>query len=200
MISPIQIFGLTADDVEINKREAFRYMGCTGKAVNEDMEELYSVCLEDFQTAVKYKACYRKTDVFLKGDGVIDLGFGEFKSYHLEKNLEGCNKAYVFAATTGVDVDRLILRLSRISPSKAVITDATGSAAIEDFCDILNGRLKEEADCKPRFSCGYGDFSIENQKNILEFLNAYKLLGISLSESFLMTPKKSVTAIVGIKG
>lgn len=199
MISPIQIFGLTADDVEINKREAFRYMGCTGKAVNEDMEELYSVCLEDFQMAVKYKACYRKTDIFLKGDGIIDLGFGEFKSYHLEKNLEGCKKAYVFAATTGVDVDRLILRLSRISPSKAVITDATGSAAIEDFCDILNGRLKEETDCKPRFSCGYGDFSIENQKNILEFLNAYKLLGISLSESFLMTPKKSVTAIVGIK-
>ena len=199
MISPIQIFGLTADDVEINKREAFRYMGCTGKAVNEDVEELYSVCLEDFQTAVKYRACYRKTDVFVKGDGVIDLGFGEFKSYHLEKNLEGCREAYIFAATTGIDVDRLILRLSRISPSKAVITDATGSAAIEDFCDILNGRLKEETECKPRFSCGYGDFSIENQKNILEFLNAYKLLGISLSESFLMTPKKSVTAIVGIK-
>lgn len=199
MISPIQIFSLTAEDVTVNKKEALRYMGISKVTANDGLEELYLSCLTDFLKAVKYKACYRKTDIIFKGDGVIDLGFGEFKSCHLERNLEGCKKAYIFAATTGTDVDRLILRLSKTSPSKAVIADTIGSAAIEDFCDILNAKLKEEGECKPRFSCGYGDFSIENQKNILEFLDAYKKLGISLSESFMMTPKKSVTAIVGIK-
>lgn len=200
MIYPVEILNLTAEEVTVNKREAFRYMGASLNRENEGMEELYSVCLADFSKAVKYKACYKKTDILFKGNGIIDLGFGEFKSSHLEKNLEGCEEAYIFAATTGADVDRLILRLSKISPSRAVATDAIGSAAIEDFCNILNDKLKEGKECKPRFSCGYGDFSIENQKNILDFLNAYKLLGISLSESFLMTPKKSVTAIVGIKG
>ena len=42
--------------------------------------------------------------------------------------------------------------------------------------------------------------NIKNQKKILEFSDAYKMIGITLSESYMMTPKKSVTAIVGIKG
>ena len=189
----------SGDEVQCDKRQAYRFMGCRDDG-NAELDNLYRECAELLKKEASFKAVWRKSAVSFKGDDTVCFDFGEIKSAFLCKNLEGCTSAYVFAATTGVDVDRLILRLSRISPSKAVITDATGSAAIEDFCDILNGRLKEEAECKPRFSCGYGDFSIENQKNILEFLNAYKLLGISLSESFLMTPKKSVTAIVGIKG
>lgn len=200
MNSPIEIFSLTPLDVVIDAKEALRYMGHPGKELKGEMIGLYSECLDEFIFSVNYKACFRKTDVLLKGDGIIDLGFGEFKSLHLERNLEGCSEAYVFAATTGIEVDRLILRLSKIQPWKSVVVDAIGSAAVEAFCDILNDKLKEGKECKPRFSCGYGDFDIKNQKKILEFSDAYKMIGITLSESYMMTPKKSVTAIVGIKG
>lgn len=195
-----EFFSLPTEAVTVNKKEAFRYMGHTGKTVNGDMEKLYSDCLFLFEKAVSYKAVYRKTDILLKGDGVIDLGFGEFRSLHLERNLEGCKSAYIFAATVGIDTDRLIMRLSKTNIAESIVADAIGSAAVEDFCDILNDKLREGKECKPRFSCGYGDFGIENQKSILEFLNAYRKIGITLSDSFMMTPKKSVTAIVGIKG
>lgn len=188
-----------ADEIEISKSETLRYMGCNNKSLSSNMEELYSLCLDKFKKAVSYKACFSKTKVCFKGNGMIDFDFGTVQSFHLEKNLEGCDEAYIFAATCGIAVDRLVMRLEKTDPSKSVFLDAMGSAATEDFCDYLNEKLAKEHQLKPRFSCGYGDFKIENQKLILDFLDAYRKIGITLSESFMMTPKKTVTAVVGIK-
>ena len=195
----IDLVFASAEEIKINKNDAFRYMGSSANNINEEMEELYSLCLCDFLKSVKYKACVTKTQVILKDQGIIDLGFGEFQSFNLEKNLEGCKEAYVFAATCGAETDRLILRLSKSQPSKSVTVDAIASSAVEGFCDFINNKLKENSELRPRFSCGYGDFDLENQKSILDFLDAYRKTGITLSDGFLMTPKKTVTAIVGIK-
>ena len=51
---------------------------------------------------------------------------------------------------------------------------------------------------RPRFSPGYGDFSIEHQKQILQMLNAAKEIGVSSTESSMLTPTKSVTALIGL--
>ena len=50
-----------------------------------------------------------------------------------------------------------------------------------------------------RFSPGYGDFDLKYQKDILEYLDANKKIGISLTDSLMMIPTKSITAIIGIK-
>lgn len=199
MTTSLKLLTASAEEITVNKKEAFRYMGATGKSFPDKMQEAYSLCLEEFYKNVSYKACYRKTEVSFKGDGVLDLGFGEFKSLSLQKNLEGCKEAYIFVATCGMQLDRLIIRLSKVTPWRSVVTDAIGSSAIECFCDFLNEILAKDKELKPRFSCGYGDFDIKNQKNILDFLDAYRKVGISLSESYMMTPKKTVTAVVGIK-
>ena len=138
---------------------------------------------------------YVKTNVTIFADGV-DLGFGKIPSLNLKKNLENCAEAYVFGATLGFGVDRLLRTEALRSPLNHYIMDAVASTAIEALCDYAQSTLPPTM---ARFSCGYGDFDITNQKNILEFINGTKELGITLSESFLMTPTKSVTAIMGIK-
>ena len=80
---------------------------------------------------------------------------------------------------------------------------AIGAERIESLCNVFCDELKQEKAklclaTKPRFSSGYGDFPLNVQKEIFSVLDAQKKIGITLNESLLMSPSKSVTAIVGI--
>ncbi|MGN1059696.1 MAG: vitamin B12 dependent-methionine synthase activation domain-containing protein, partial [Clostridia bacterium] len=88
-------------------------------------------------------------------------------------------------------------------PVHALAAQAVGTAAIESWCDLLCRRFAErEAErgrsLRPRFSPGYGDFPLEMQKDIFRFLDCSRKIGVSLTESLLMVPGKSVSALVGI--
>jgi cobalamin-dependent methionine synthase I len=48
-----------------------------------------------------------------------------------------------------------------------------------------------------RFSAGYADFNLENQKAIYEILQMGKI-GVTINFNFILLPEKSVTAISGI--
>ena len=116
----------------------------------------------------------------------------------LHKNLKGCSQAFVFAVTLGFEADRHLLMLSKTSPSRHFIVDGYYSAAAEAVCNYAEEKIKGKLCCKPRFSPGYGDLPLAVQRDVLQALDAGKLLGISLTASLLMTPQKSITAIAGI--
>ena len=137
-------------------------------------------------------------DVRYRGVDQIDLGFGFFRSASLYKNLNGVKKAYVFAVTVGYGVDRLIAKLAVTSAAACFVTDALASAFAEAACDYAEAAIKGNAVCRPRFSPGYGDLSIEIQPHILEMVSAGKRMNITINKSFLMSPSKSITAIMGI--
>ena len=118
---------------------------------------------------------------------------------NLSDNLKHCKNAVVFAATIGVETDRLIQKYGYISPAKAVMIDAIGAERIEALCDTFVKNIQAElnAELKPRFSAGYGDLSITTQKDIFNLLTPSKYIGISINDSMLISPSKSVTAFVG---
>lgn len=188
------------EDVTINKAEALRYLGLYTSAAPESVEQLYSGCLEEIRAAADFRAVYSKTPVTLLGDGKIDLGFAAVQSEKLEKNLQGCREAYIFAATAGFGVDRLVQRYKRLSLARSLVCDAIGSAAAEGFCNLINGEMKKESDLSPRFSPGYGGLSLSCQGALLGFLDAQRKIGVTLSDTMFMSPSKTVTAIVGIRG
>ncbi len=186
-------------EIEPDKREACRYMGYTGKVKSDELEEIYRECLGLFKKEADYKALYKEVPITLQ-KGTVDFGFCTIENESLYKNLCGCSSAVIFAATAGVGVDRLIMRLSALSAAKGMVCDCIASAGIEVWCDEVNSLAVGERQSKPRFSPGYGGVSLEYQKDILAFLDAYRKLGIALNDSLMMTPKKSVTAFIGIKG
>jgi len=51
---------------------------------------------------------------------------------------------------------------------------------------------------RPRFSPGYGDFDIRHQEKLLALLQADKKIGLTMTKSCMLTPTKSVTALIGI--
>ena len=110
----------------------------------------------------------------------------------------------MFSATVGIEIDRFIRKYGRISPTKALFFQAIGSERVEALADKFNEEIREEARAKgftthPRYSPGYGDLALDIQKEIFEVLDCTKQIGITLSESLLMSPSKSITAIIGLK-
>lgn len=181
----------------ISKKEILRYAGAL--AAGGELSELLDSALHEAQSVFTYKACYALCDVQIS-DGVCDFGAFSVESCDLSKNLSGANRAVIFAATVGIGIDRLIAKYARLSPARALILQAIGAERIEALCDGFCNELRDEMGVgfRPRFSAGYGDLPIEAQRDIFKILDAPRKIGLSLNDSMLMTPTKSVTAFMGI--
>ena len=181
---------------KICEREVLRY---AGGSPSEKAKELLESTVDEASGAFTYKVCYTVCDVSVKGD-TVDFGFFNTNSRALAKNLSGVSRAVIFAATVGFEIDRLIMKYSRISPSRALMLDALGTERIEALCDAFcEDMRKTHGACRPRFSAGYGDLSIELQREIFRLLSPETKIGLTLTDSMLMSPTKSVTAFMGIE-
>ncbi len=189
--------------MKVNRREIFRYLGYKNNQEDDRVKALAESCLEELEKMVKPQSLVLEYTLTLGENGRIDGGCFQTESKNLWKNLKDCEKILVFAATLGTGADLLIQKYSRLRMSRAVVIQAAATAMLEDYCDSICQGLKEEYEAKglylrPRFSPGYGDFPLENQKNLLDALEAGKRIGIKLTDSLLMVPSKSVTAVMGI--
>ncbi len=173
--------------------EALRYSGCKNTD-DKALCKLAQECLFELCEKISPKAVSVKLPVTIEKNRV-DFGFCRYDSKSLVTFLKGSCEVGIFAATLGVGADMLLARYSQVSPSKAVITDGVAGAAIECFCD----KVCEDyfnANSRERFSPGYGDLPLLMQKDILSFLDAHLKIGLTLTDSLLLIPTKSVTAIV----
>lgn len=180
---------LTFNEPLVDKKEILRYMGC--KTPDENILSLLEECLTEAMPTLSYAVSYSVYPIKYKKD---------ISSDGLLKHISDSDEIIIFAATIGVGIDRLISKYSRISPTKAVIFQAIGTERIEALCDAFCDEMKKKYGCiTNRFSPGYSDWDIKDQKLIISVTDATKNLGICLNDSFLMSPSKSVTAVVGIK-
>ena len=185
---------------EWNEREFLRYAGTTPQAVSAEERSLFEACLKEVEKKLTYKVCWGRFPV-RRMENSLDFGIFRTESKALMKNLEGCEEIIVFAATIGLEIDRLIRRYSSLSPAKALFFQAIGAERIESLCDAFCDDLKGKGlQLRPRFSPGYGDLPLELQKDLFRVLDCPRKIGLSLNESLLMSPSKSVTAIIGIGG
>ena len=192
------IYSKTFTEPTFNEKEILRYAGC--KTENPEIIQLLKDSIKEIRPLLSYKVCYGQFQVQITDD-CCDFGSFSFRSKNLAKNLSGCNSAVIFAATVGIEADRIISKYTRLSPSKAMMLHAIGSERVEALCDVFceDIRLQYNSETKPRFSPGYGDLSLEYQKEIFSVLSPEKNIGLFLNDNLLMIPSKSVTAIVGLK-
>lgn len=183
----------------INVREALRYAGCG--AESDGMLTLLQACVNEAESLFAYKVCHCILDAAIQDD-MCDFGCFSVQSENLAKNLSGCRQVLLFSATVGTALDRLIAKYKRLSPSRALMLQALGSERAESLCDAFckNFQAQHNVLLKPRFSPGYGDLSLDVQKDIFSVLNCPKNMGVCLNDSLLMSPSKSVTAFAGIGG
>ena len=181
----------------IDEKEILRY---AGGIADDNTIKLLNECINEALDCITYKVCYHKLPVKINGD-LCDFGVFNVQSKNLATNLSGCNSVIIFGATVGIGIDRLITKYSHISPAKALMLQAFGAERIEalcdDFCKDIQNTFKTQL--KPRFSAGYGDLPLDTQKQIFSLLNLPKNIGLTLNDSLLMSPTKSVTAFIGMQ-
>lgn len=189
--------------MEMNQKEILRYLGYGSHEAEPQVLDLIRDCGRELEAAAQRRFLMREFPLKLSEDGTIDGGCFCVKSRNLAKNLRGCEKILVMAVTLGSGVDRLLARYGKLSMARAVVLQAASAAMIEDCCNELCREWRAEYEKKglylrPRFSPGYGDFPLSCQEQILGGLEAGKRLGITLTDSFLMMPSKSVSAVIGV--
>ena len=197
---PVQIIEYLPQQVTVSTQSIRRYLGMGRAQPDEALEEMIHECLAEFLPQAQFKACCRLLPVQPQ-EGGLDLGLFFAPGKGLAKNLAGCQQAIIFAATTGMANELQRKRAAVASPAKALVLDAIGTAAVEQFCDLLGQQWAAELRgqyLRPRFSPGYGDLPLALQTPLLTVLGAQKNIGIALTDSLLMIPQKSVSAIVGV--
>lgn len=180
----------------VNAKEALRYAGV--RESSPEVTALLHECVALCRQQIDPRVCYAVWPVNAQGE-MLDLGFAKVDSQALRRNLAGCDESVLFAATIGLEIDRLIARYAHLSPSRSVMLQAIGAERIEALCDAFEEELiRQGCELRPRFSPGYGDVPLDLQRDIFAALDCPKHIGVSLNESLLMSPSKSVTAIIGL--
>jgi len=191
--------------MEISSKEVLRYLGYRGAAADERVSSIIAELIELFSENVIPKSVYGvwecQTD-----SSTLTLGNITVNSKNLCGHLANCHSVVLLAATLGMQADALIRRFSVQNMEKAVIGQAVCAAMIESYCDAVTEKIDSELSQKSeffglhlttRFSPGYGDFDIAHQKDILNMLNCFRRIGLTLTDGYMLTPTKSVTAVIG---
>lgn len=187
----------------MNRAEAFRYMGYKGGTIPQNIEELANECEARLLAEITPKFVWRVFDIENASEGVeVKNTSLVFKGKDIAEHLRGCERCVLLAATLGGGADAVIRAYEAGAMEKAVIADCLASAAIEQVCnDAAEREIQAQLGVYNftwRFSPGYGDFPLDIQGEFLKVLDAGRRIGLSVSESLILLPRKSVTAVMGI--
>ena len=190
--------------IKADRKEIFRYLGYRGREPEIGVAEAVDSCAAALQAVVEPRHVRRVFPLERVSADHFRIEGMDVVSRNLSRNLRGCSEVCLMAATLGLGPDRLVQRAEALGKmSRAVILQAAAAAMIEAYCDDVNEEIRMEAASKglflrPRFSPGYGDFSLEHQTELFRILEVQKKIGVTLTGSLLMMPSKSVTAVIGL--
>jgi len=183
-------------------KEAVRYLGYGKTAIDEKILILIQESFQELEKISELKSIYRIFEL-TEQDDILQFGNLQIISQSLQKNLKGCTQVVLFCATMGLAVDRRIRTYELTDIARAVVMQACAAAILEEYCDEMQEKIarqlaEENLYLRPRFSPGYGDFSITHQKELLEMLDAPKRIGLTMTDAYMLAPTKSVTAVIGV--
>lgn len=181
----------------VDCRAALAYAGA--RTATEELTSLLDCATRALQGELRPAVVYEIFSIHTDGD-TVDFGAFFVRSRGLAKHLSTCRRAALFVATLGLAPDRLIARHTPLSVSRATMIDALSTERMEALCDLFCEELAaREGACVSRFSPGYGDLPLSFQRDIFAILDPAARIGVTLNDSLLMSPRKSVSAIVGIR-
>ena len=180
----------------VNIMQAARYFGAHGE-VDAATMALLERCAVPLLAAATPRAVWLEADV----DALTEVGI--LQGEDIRRHLEGCTQAILLAVTLGAGVDAQIRRAGVGDIAASVASDALGSALAEQAADLAESELrqwaaKEGKYLTGRFSPGYGDWPITVQPLVAAALDTARRAGICVTDSNLMTPRKSITALLGV--
>ena len=192
-------------EININENEVLRYLGYKGQKIEEELLLKIRDTIEEGKKLFAPKVIYKEYPINILENGVDVVGTTlVLEGNDIKKLLIGSNRCILMAATIGNYIEKKIRLYERIDLTRGMILDSVSTTAVEELCDKVCALIEKDIiedfeDLTFRYSPGYGDLSLNIQKNFIEVLDATRKIGVNASEHMLLFPRKSVTAIVGIR-
>ena len=186
---------VSPEEIFIDERELWARLGGIGALEDEKIREV----IADISQVLSAAYVAEELPVLVNNGSCISTGGITIAGESFAKIAGGSSRIVAIAATLGAGVDRLIRKKSAVSVADGFVYDAIASAMVEGLINLATVRTTSGKEHTGRFSPGYGDMPLELQGDIIALLDAGKRLGITLNESKLMSPSKSVTAFIGVK-
>lgn len=188
----------------MNKELVLKYLGYRNQNIDNNLNTMIDLLIEEVKAISTIRYIHKMYKLkFLNNDEIILIKSNiSLKGKRINDFLFGCEKAIVLATTLGINIDKKIKYYEKINLTKAVIFNSISSVYIDEICDNIELDIKNNYNnyiFTKRFSPGYGDLSLEIQKNIIEELQTYKYCGIYTDYYSNLIPIKSITAIIGMK-
>ena len=192
--------------VTVEKSEVLRYLGHNVQEIDNDLNSKINQCIKETKNEIDTKYVYQIYDI--KKD--LNLNTVQFentnlilKSKDISELLRDCDKCVLMCATLGFNIEKNIRRYSYNNLTKGIIIDACATTSIEEVCDLVQDSIldkvaKEEKSLTMRYSPGYGDLDISANRDILNVLDAHRKIGVTVTNTGIMIPRKSVVALIGI--
>ncbi|BFK80627.1 vitamin B12 dependent-methionine synthase activation domain-containing protein [Clostridium baratii] len=192
-------------EINIDEKEVLRYLGYKGQKIEEELLLKISDTIEEGKKLFAPKIIYKEYPINILENGVEVIGTTlVLEGNDIKKLLIDSSRCILMAATIGNYIEKKIRLYERIDLTRGMILDSVSTTAVEDLCDkvcdlIEKDIIEDFEELTFRYSPGYGDLSLNIQKNFIEVLDATRKIGVNVSEHMLLFPRKSVTAIVGIR-
>ena len=183
----------------IETKEVLRYLRTYSGVQDEELLQRIERCTAAAYQTIHPKTIYEIFECTPDDDGAF-IGGIRFESKRLAANLAGCRQVIAFAATLGTQADTLLRTAKAEGAAQLMICQAVLAAMVEEVCDNLEAQIKQthHMHLRQRYSPGYFDLALESQKDFFNLMDITKRIGVTLSDTMLMIPSKSVTAFIGV--
>ena len=180
----------------INRRELLSYLGYKGQEISQELEDKISQAISICEKLATPRSVVKRYKVDKETKSIVGTTL-KLQGEDIWKHIEGCSEVYLLCGTIGFGPEKEIAKNFVKDKTLAIILDAAATSAIESYLDELE--LTLDGKKTTRYSCGYGDLDIKIQKDICAVLDTFRKIGVYVNEAYMLSPQKSVTAIIGVK-
>jgi hypothetical protein len=190
--------------IEINRRAALRHLGYkSGSKIDDRIKTIIDQSLERAKQLAEPAGIYLIDIIVEHSADEVKLGCGiVIRSKPVSRLMRFCTKAVIFTVTVGPAAEAEAAQIMDDKPAEAVILDSAAGEAAEGAVEYLHKTIQMHSHranlhLTPRFSPGYADWPLEAQRDIFACLRPERI-GITLTETCMMIPRKSVSGIIGL--
>jgi hypothetical protein len=184
-----------------NRNEVLQYLNWRGSEIPPEVDGLIDSAMGELMQVMRPKYIWRQFSIQRGEELTLPEAGLVLPGEDVKQLLADCDTCILLAATLGAESERLITAAKARDLSRAIVLDCCGSSAIEAVCD----RAEEEIRASfprgyftDRFSPGYGDLPLDLQPRLTQVLDTPRRIGLTLTDTMILVPRKSVTAIIGV--
>ena len=186
---------MTIPLTEINRAQVLQYLGWRGSEIPPEVSAQLDGCMKELLSLAEPRMVWKLFQTDKLPEGLL-------VGNDIRALLAESPRCALLAATLGGALENAIRRAQVRDMTRALMLDCCGSSAIETVCDAAEakilGAIGSGYCLTDRFSPGYGDLPLTVQPCLLHAVDAARRIGLTLTPSGILTPRKSVTAIIGI--